>query len=102
MPLSSISELNSNFEEGISNPPPTVWHEWLWECDLAEPAEKLNKSHLLGLLIARYKALQDPTEVCVPTMVHKHTRTGTLTPRQLKDVVEDVQMHWDRCWLGLC
>jgi hypothetical protein len=95
MPHPNIAELNSNFEQGISNPPPSIWHEWLWECDLGEPAEKLNKCHLLGLLIARYKALREPTETCVSTMVHQHTRTTVLTPRQLKDVVEDIQMHWD-------
>ena len=61
---------------------------------MAEPAETLNRSHLLGLLIARYKALQDPTDTCVFSMVHQHARTSALTPRQLKDVVEDLQMHW--------
>jgi hypothetical protein len=29
-------------------------------------------------------------------MVHQHAKVAQLTPRQLKDVVEDLQMHWLR------
>jgi hypothetical protein len=54
--------------------------------------------HLLGLLIARVRALREPhlMDVCVslPRMVHQHAQVAKLTPRQLKDVVEDLQMHW--------
>jgi hypothetical protein len=100
---SSLSTLNSLFEAGDSDPPPSIWNEWLWDCDLAEPVTVdclLNRMHLLGLLIARLRAVREPhlMDVCVslPQMVHQSTRVVQLTPRQLKDVVEDLQMHWMR------
>ena len=98
-----LSTLNSLIESGECDPPPSIWHEWLWECDLAEPVTVdclLNRMHLLGLLIARLRALREPAlmDVCVslPQMVHQHMRVAQLTPRQLKDVLEDLQMHWLR------
>lgn len=99
----SLSTLNSLFESETSDPPPSIWHEWLWQCDLSEPVTVdclLNRMHLLGLLIARHRALREPhlMNICVslPQMVHLHARVAQLTPRQLKDVVEDLQMHWLR------
>ena len=98
---SDISTLNSLFESETSDPPANIWHEWLWQCDLAEPVSVdclLNRMHLLGLLISRLRALREPhlMEVCVsiPRIVHQHAQVAKLTPRQLKDVVEDLQMHW--------
>ena len=102
-PPPPLSTLNSFFESGASDPPPSIWNEWLWDCDLAEPVTVdclLNRMHLLGLLIARLRAAREPhlMDVCVslPHMVHQSTRVAQLTPRQLKDVVEDLQMHWVR------
>ena len=58
----------------------------------------LKRMHLLGLLIARYRALKEPAlqDVClnIPGIVNHQTNVSTLTPRQLKDVVDCVQMHW--------
>ena len=99
----NLSTLNSLFESETSDPPPSIWHEWLWQCDLSEPVSVdclLNRMHLLGLLIARHRAQRQPhlMNICVtlPQMVHQHARVAQLTPRQLKDVVEDLQMHWLR------
>jgi len=98
---SPLADLNAAFEAGASDPPDSVWEEWLWGCDLAEPVSVdclLNRSHLLGLLIARYRARREPElmEVCVrlPHMVHQGTRVSCMTPRQLKDAIEDLQLHW--------
>ena len=100
-PPSNLSVLNSLLESETSDPPPTIWNEWLWQCDLAEPVSVdclLNRMHLLGLLISRFRALREPhlMDVCVsiPRIVHQHAQVAKLTPRQLKDVVEDLQMHW--------
>lgn len=99
----SIAALNTEFESEISDPPPSIWDEWLWQCDLSEPVSVdclLNRMHLLGLLIARLRARREPhlMNICVsvPHIVHQHARVSQLTPRQLKDVVEDLQMHWLR------
>ena len=99
---SNISSLNSALEAGYDLPP-TIWDEWLWKCDLSEPGTPnciLNKMHLLGLIIARYRALREPSlvEVCLglPGIVNFQTNVATLTPRQLKDVVDCMQMHWSQ------
>ena len=99
--IPNLATLNSLFESGASDPPSTIWDEWLWGCDLSEPVTVdclLNRMHLLGLLIARLRALREPNlmDVCVslPRMVHQHAQVERLTPRQVKDVVEDLQMHW--------
>ena len=95
--------LNSQFESGAADPPASIWNEWLWETDLAEAVSAdclLNRSHLLGLLIARYRAVREPElmNVCVsvPYMTYSNTRVSVMTPRQLQDTLQDLQMHWTR------
>ena len=97
---SDLASLNSAFESG-GDLPATVWDQWLWKCDLAEPVSVnciMNKMHLLGLLIARFRALREPTlaNIClsIPGIVNNQTNVSTLTSRQLKDVVDCLQMHW--------
>jgi len=99
----TLSELNDSFESGASDPPPSVWHEWLWGCDLLEPATVdclLNRSHLLGLLIARVRALREPglMDVCIaiPNTAYANSHVSALTARQLQDTLQDLQMHWQR------
>ncbi len=99
----ALAQMNRDFEASQADPPPSVWGEWLWGCDLAEPVtvdSLLNKSHLLGLLIARYRALREPAlmDVCVtlPNMTHQNCRVSNMSPRQVKDVIEDLQLHWAR------
>ena len=97
----ALSQLNAQFEAGASDPPPEIWNEWLWGCELAEPTTVdclLNKAHLIGLLIARFRAVREPElmDVCIalPHMVHQAARVACMTPRQVKDVIEDLQLHW--------
>jgi hypothetical protein len=96
-----VSVLNSEFESLTADPPQSIWADWLWGCDLAEPVTVdclLNRSHLLGILIARFRALREPElmNVCIstPHMVHQGIRVAVMTPRQLKDAIEDLQLHW--------
>ena len=93
--------MNSDFESTVSDPSLQIWDEWLWGCDLKETVTVdclLNKAHLLGLLIARFRALREPglmeVIVALPHMVHQGSRVSQMTPRQLKDVIEDLQIHW--------
>ena len=95
-----VHELNRLLESG-QELPLDVWDRWLWRTDAAEPATTdclLNEMHLLGLIIARYRAMREPRlsdyVLNIPRIVHTRNRVSSLTPRQLKDVVEDVQMHW--------
>jgi hypothetical protein len=95
-----IASLNSAFESGAELPA-TVWDRWLWKCDLAEPVSvdcMLNRMHLLGLLISRYRASRESSlaDICLslPGIVNHQSNVAKLTPRQLKDVVDCLQMHW--------
>ena len=103
MPTTCVATLNRLLESGADLPSPAaLWDRWLWGCDAAEPGTPqclLNEMHLLGLLIARYRALREPglRDFVLPTTHHlKSSRVGALSPRQLKDAVDDLQMHWER------
>ena len=96
-----LSALNAGFESGLADPPASVWDEWLWGSDLAEPVTVdclLNRSHLLGLLVARFRALREPQlmDLCVsiPNMIYVNSRVSVMTARQLQDTVQDLQLHW--------
>lgn len=99
----TLSQMNRDFESSKADPSPNVWNEWLWGCDLGEAATVdclMNKSHLLGLLIARYRALREPefmdVSVTIPNMIHQNCRVLNMSPRQVKDVLEDLQLDWAR------
>jgi hypothetical protein len=96
----SVAALNHLLESG-HDLPPDIWDRWLWHTDAAVPGTPeclLNEMHLLGLIIARYRAMREPKlsqhVLNIPRLTHTRTRVSTLSPRQLKDVVEDIQMHW--------
>jgi hypothetical protein len=96
-----LSELNHSLEEGLCGLPDTLWDEWLWNTDPTEPISAdclLNKMHLLGLLIARHKAKHcQEASLVVPSLlniIHRDIPIHKMTPRQLRDIVEDLQMHW--------
>jgi len=95
-----VHDLNRLLESG-QDLPENTWDRWLWRTDAAEPATVdclLNEMHLLGLLIARYRALREPKladhVLNIPLITHLRSRVYALTPRQLRDVVQDLQMHW--------
>ena len=96
-----IAALNRTLEAGLDLPD-GVWDHWLWHMDAAEPASVdclLNKMHLMGLIIARYRALKEKAlsnvVLALPRIIHSSAMVCDLTPRQLKDVLEDLQMHWN-------
>ena len=95
-----VAALNRLLESG-QDLPDDIWDRWLWRTDAAEPGTPdclLNEMHLIGLIIARYRALREPKlsehVLNIPRLTHTRTRVANLTPRQLKDVLEDLQMHW--------
>jgi hypothetical protein len=99
-----IALWNRTFESDPDAPlPSSVWDEWIWESDLHErltPTMMLHRGHLLGILIARYRARHYPEAMRLrlsqlyPTIVHGHVMVEDLSLRQLRDTAEDVQMHW--------
>lgn len=103
-----LSEYNRLLETKTctsSSLPATIWHDWLWKCD---PQEKIsvkcpvNKHHLLGMLVARFRAkfqyippdiklcnvLNDSLLIIVDTPVMQ------MTFRELKDSVDNLQIAW--------
>ena len=101
----SIAQWNREFEAGERTLPSSAWDEWLWGCDMHErltAACILNKSHLLGLLIARFKARYEPEAMRIrlgegfTNIVHGGSLVQDLSLRQLRDAAEDLQMHWGR------
>ena len=106
----SLATLNAAFEAdpAACELPATLWDEWLWSSDLHEAVSVdclLNRAHLLGLLIARYKAVREPrlAQICVsiPRMVYTGAHVSSMTARQLQDTMQDLQMHWES-YLGEC
>ena len=101
-----LAELNRRFEAGEVVADEALWRHWLYQCDMHAPlAHRFNRAHLLGLLLARHKARHSPTNVrlgeSLPHVVHASKRTCELSLRQLRDALEDLQMHWaDHCASG--
>ena len=97
-----LARLNRDLEAGKATLSEESWNEWLWGCDPhAALCPTFNRCHLLGLLIARYRALFQPESMNVrlhdalPSIVHGSKVASDLTLRQLRDALEDLQMHWD-------
>ena len=93
-----MDELNRMFESGLEMPA-ELWEQWLWETDPQEPAELLNKCHLLGLLLARYRGrYRAHLAELVPgfeTIVHAQTPVNEFGLRQVRDQLDDLQLHWN-------
>jgi hypothetical protein len=98
--------------ETKSELPPDTWHEWLWGTDPEETYHVdvlLNRNHLLGLLVCRYKFLTQPPLPPPPTtqqpppqaaakaedrMVIMDKPVRDMSWRELKDTVANVLFEW--------
>jgi hypothetical protein len=97
-----LKELNADLEAGRDTLSEDTWMEWLWNSDPhATLSPKFNRCHLLGLLIARYRAAFQPEcmdlrlSEALPTIVHGSKVVSELSLRQLRDALEDLQLHWE-------
>ena len=92
-----MNALNEAFEQGLELPD-TLWEEWLWETDPQEPAELLNKNHLIGLLLARFRGRhRSHLANCIaafPNIVHQSTNVAEFTLKHVRDQLDDLQLHW--------
>jgi hypothetical protein len=94
--------------------PENMWNEWLWGFDPTEPCHMeclMNRSHLLGLLLARYRAMyQVRYHTCNSTILELlgatndvsrlclfDTPVNTYSLRHLRDTVQNVQLNWIEC-----
>jgi hypothetical protein len=97
--------------------PENMWNEWLWGFDPTEPCHiecLLNRSHLLGLLLARYRAMYQvrysTSESTIAELLgseddcaHRKrlclfdTAINTYSLRHLRDTVQNLQLNWIDC-----
>lgn len=98
----SMAELNRDIEAGRATLSEETWSEWLWHSDPHAPlSPKFNACHLLCLLIARFRAEFQPEDMsmrlhdALPSIVHGSKLASELSLRQMRDALEDLQLHWD-------
>jgi hypothetical protein len=97
--------------------PENMWNEWLWGFDPVEACNiecLMNRSHLLGLLLARYRAMYQVrystststlAELlgCKSDVAHYqrlclfNTPVSTYSLRHLRDTVQNIQLNWVNC-----
>jgi hypothetical protein len=83
---------------------PALWTEWLWQTDATSELSKnclVNRMHLLGLIIARTRAVcTQPLYVHIArTLRHKFASVVSatvpeMTLRELVDTVNNIQILW--------
>lgn len=84
--------------------PAEVWHEWLWGTDPEEAYHVdvlLNRNHLLGLLVCRYKHLKGREQGSGSAyFAAQHRLTimdkpvENMTWRELKDTMANILVEW--------
>ena len=95
--MQSLAEVNREFERD-GTLPAQVWDEWLWGSDPEEPCDPevlLNRNHLLGVLVCRFKGLQDGPPLRTAgrlEIIDKHPHD--MSWRELKDTLSNVQLEW--------
>jgi hypothetical protein len=93
--------------------PENMWNEWLWGFDPTEQCNiecLMNRSHLLGLLLARYRGIYQSryrtsnntiAEFLGTQVTHKiclfDCPINTYTLRHLRDTVQNIQLNWIEC-----
>ena len=84
--------------------PAEMWHEWLWGTDPEEAYHidvLLNRNHLLGLLVCRYKHLNQAESSLGTSGFSQGNRmtimdkpVHNMTWRELKDTMANVLLEW--------
>ena len=105
--MSSLSTAYSNLQS-TQDLPEDLWDEWLWKTDPDEPYAAdvlMNRCQLLGFLVCLFKGMQqvsntdqaltDPDTARL-TLMSKPIHTMSL--RELKDTIENLQVEWP-CFL---
>ena len=99
-----LSILNTQLA-AVGELPEEIWHEWLWGADPEEPYHMdvlLNRSHLLALLICRFKHLNCAEGSTIGgngfsqanrmTIMDKPVQA--MTWRELKDTMANILFEW--------
>ena len=94
--------LNRTLESGeVFDLPSDIWETWIWKSDPQENFQPLNRCNLLGLLIARYRGrfrrelMKVPT-MLFPTIVHGKILVHEMSLKQIREQLDDLQLHWQQ------
>lgn len=101
--VAGLSQLNTQLA-ALGDLPGEVWHEWLWGTNPEEDYHidvLLNRNHLLGLLVCRYKHLNQVDSSLGSSGFSQGSRmtimdkpVHTMTWRELKDTMANVLLEW--------
>lgn len=104
--MTSLSLLNTQLA-AVGDLPPEIWHEWLWGTNPEEAYHMdvlLNRNHLLGLLVCRYKHLNSEAESRSSLgssgfspgnrMTIMDKPVHSMTWRELKDTMANILLEW--------
>jgi hypothetical protein len=95
----TLARLNLELN-ALGDLPETIWHEWLWGTDPEEPYHidvLLNRNHLLGLMVCRYKHLnagEGGAGCSAGRMTIMDKPVQSMTWHELKDTVANVLFEW--------
>jgi hypothetical protein len=108
-----LTPLNTQLA-AVGELPKEIWHEWLWGSDPEEPYHLdvlLNRNHLLGILVCRYKHLNgrilggSAYYASQQRMTIMDKPVENMSWRELKDTVANILIEWpmflDRLKLNL-
>ena len=101
-----ISDFSEAYEmlKNTGELPEEAWDEWLWKTDPEEPYSPevlMNRCQLLGFLVCLYKGMQNAVNA-TPNLTDTETArllimskpVGTMSLRELKDTIENLQVEW--------
>lgn len=99
----TMAELNATLE-ATGELPEHTWLQWLWRTDPNEelsPTVLLNKSHLLGLLLCRQRAMRADRLAAAPAPPDERMRLMVKPPSEmalseLSDTLANVLVEWPR------
>ena len=101
----TMAQLNAQLE-ATGELPPETWRQWLWQTNPEEelsPLVLLNKSHLLGLLLCRQRAMREESQSTAASPQHNDDRMrlmvkppAEMTLTELGDTLANVLIEWPR------
>lgn len=111
-----LAKFNDIVEDDTSQEmlPDCIWTKWLWHSDATHECNMdlmLNRMHLLGLLVARYRATRQKnignSNASLPQILQQSQKANNrlwlfdspvrrYTLRQLTDSLQNLQIQWNR------
>jgi hypothetical protein len=103
--LAKLNKIVENLTDHSTPLPNSIWDEWLWRTNPQQlppiPGSLLNKNQLIGLMIARYRAIRQPAPSGMVKLSHTSLRIvdkeiHCMTLRELRDTITNVILLWGK------